>query len=352
MENSIKFIPILTPTFEQWKSLPNYLIHHETSLQRRYGAVKILPPSRWIPLFKNPYNLNQIKSYMKQEIIPSSNQSDVFYIKNIEIPKRRSMSYEEFKILAENDTYRLNDTINFNLTDYFWSTISTNISLHVPNIEDTLFSKRENIFNMSNLPSLLKYYPKTILGVTAPYLHLGMWASSLGIHIDEHDLISLNYLHSGAPKIWYIISPSSYLKFEELVNKLKLFSDFSSSCLSPLQHKTLLIKPSFLNLHSIEYYKIEQKLNELVVIFPGIYYFYFDTGFNLSETVKYALPSWLEFQRRSPRLCSCTISLSIIENLNRRFFTKEILEKFQQEYLISKSTTYIDLSLGKNFHIV
>jgi hypothetical protein len=165
MENNIKFVPILTPTFEQWKSLPIYLTHHETSLQRRYGAVKIIPPSRWIPLLKNPYELRQIKLYIKQEIIRSSHQSNVFYIENSEISKRRSMTYEEFKIIAESNTYRLKDTINNTITDYFWSTISNNISLYVPNIDDSLFSKRENIFNMNNLASLLKYYPKTIPGI-------------------------------------------------------------------------------------------------------------------------------------------------------------------------------------------
>jgi hypothetical protein len=165
MEYRLKFIPTLTPTFEQWKSLPIYLTHHEASLQRRFGAVKILPPSRWIPLLKNPYELRLIKLYIKQEILLSSHQSNVFYIQNSEIVKRRSMNYEEFKILAESDTYRLKDTININIRDYYWSTISDNISLYVPNINNSLFSKRENIFNMTNLPSLLKYYPKTIPGI-------------------------------------------------------------------------------------------------------------------------------------------------------------------------------------------
>ncbi|CAF2978239.1 unnamed protein product [Rotaria sp. Silwood2] len=344
MENSIKFIPTLTPTFEQWKSLPIYLTHHETSLQRRFGAVKLLPPSRWVPLIKNPYEIRHIKMYVKQEIIRSSHQSDVFYIQSSETLKRRFMTYDEFKTIAESDTYRLEDTVNGNIMDYFWSIISNNVSLCVPNIDDSLFAKRENIFNMTNLPSLLKYYPKRMPGVTTSSLHMGMWSSAVGIHIDEYDLISFNYLHHGAPKIWYIIHPSCYSKFEELVNKLKVFSDISSSCLSPLQHKSLLIKPSFLQMHSIEYYQVEQKPNELMIIFPGIYHFYFDTGFNLSETVKYALPSWLEFQRRSPRLCSCTISSSIFDNLNRRFFTNDILDQFQKEYLTSQSSTCIDLS--------
>jgi hypothetical protein len=164
MEKSTKFVPILTPTFEQWKSLPNYLTLHETSLQRRFGAAKILPPSRWVPLLKNPYELRHIKMYIKQEIIRSSHQSDVFYIQSSETIKRRFMTYEEFKTIAESDAYRLKDSMNNNITDYFWSTVSNNMPLHVPNIDESLFAKRENVFNMTSLPSLLKYYPKSISG--------------------------------------------------------------------------------------------------------------------------------------------------------------------------------------------
>ncbi|CAF0932391.1 unnamed protein product [Adineta ricciae] len=348
MENNIKFIPTLTPTFEQWKALPSYLNHHETSLQRRFGAAKIIPPTRWIPLVKNSYEIRQIKLCIKQTIIRSSRQTNVFYIQNCETTKRRFMTYEECRNIAESDSYRLKDSINENFTDYFWSTITNNNSLYITNIDESLFAKREKIFNMSQLPSLLTYYPKSIPGVTTPLLHMGMWSTSVGLHIDDHDLISLNYLHHGAPKIWYIIHPSSYTKLEELVNELKLFSDISLSCLSPLQHKSLLLNPLFLQLHSIEYYQIEQKLNELVVIFPGTYHFYFDTGFNLSETVKYALPSWLQFQRQSPRLCSCSNTAANLINLNRRFFTHDILKQFQEDYLMSASSAYIDLSTDED----
>lgn len=165
-KNKTKFIPTLTPTYEQWKSLPSYFIHHETSLQRRFGAVKILPPTRWIPLLKNPYDLRQLKVYMKQEIRPSKQQSNVFYIENSPVEKRRAMTYDEFKTLAESDACRLSDSITNPIPDYFWSTLSHRTSLFVPNIDESLFNKRENIFNMSNLPSLLRYYPQTIPGKT------------------------------------------------------------------------------------------------------------------------------------------------------------------------------------------
>jgi DNA phosphorothioation-dependent restriction protein DptG len=102
--------------------------------------------------------------YIKQEIIRSSHQSDVFYIQSSETIKRRFMTYEEFKTIAESDAYRLKDSMNNNITDYFWSTVSNNMPLHVPNIDESLFAKRENVFNMTSLPSLLKYYPKSISG--------------------------------------------------------------------------------------------------------------------------------------------------------------------------------------------
>ena len=186
-----------------------------------------------------------------------------------------------------------------------------------------------------------------LVGVTNPRVQLGMWSSALGLHIDDHDLISIHYLHFGAPKIWYIINPSSYAKFEELVNDTKLFRDLSVSCLSPLQHKSLLIDPSFLRSNSIEFCRIEQKVNEIIVIFPGTYHCYFDAGFNVCETVKYALPSWLSFQRRTPRLCSCLHSHSLTAQINRQYFTQDILDRFQQEYLLPIEKSCIDLSNGR-----
>lgn len=160
----MKLIPTLTPTFDQWKSLPIYLTQHETSLQRRFGAVKLLPPSRWIPLMKNPYELVQMKSHIKQEIFPSPQNPDVFFIQNTPTAKRRSITYAEFQTIAESDPYRLKDSVNQHVTDYFWSTLTGNHSLSIPNIDESLFSKREAIFNMNHLASLLKYYPQTIPG--------------------------------------------------------------------------------------------------------------------------------------------------------------------------------------------
>ena len=164
MAGSVEYAPILTPTYEQWRSLAVYLTHHETNLQRRCGAAKILPPARWTPLLKNPHEIRHIKTYLKQEVVRSSRQSNVFYIEKIAVNKRRLVSYDEFKSLAESDAHRLKDDVTRNLIEHFWETVTTATPIAAKDIDGSLFDKRESVFNMLHLPSLLKYYPKTIPG--------------------------------------------------------------------------------------------------------------------------------------------------------------------------------------------
>ena len=102
--------------------------------------------------------------YVKQEIIQASHCTGIFYIKNTKFTTRRLMSYNTFKDLAESDAYRLNDAVNDKIAGHFWSTLLHSKSLSVPNIEDSLFATREEIFNMARLPSLLTYHPDTIPG--------------------------------------------------------------------------------------------------------------------------------------------------------------------------------------------
>jgi hypothetical protein len=38
-------------------------------------------------------------------------------------------------------------------------------------------------------------------GVTTPMTYFGMWRSFFGWHKEDADLLSINYLHFGAPKV-------------------------------------------------------------------------------------------------------------------------------------------------------
>jgi len=58
---------------------------------------------------------------------------------------------------------------------------------------------------------------KIVPGVTLPYLYVGLWRSLFGWHKEDQDLYAINYLHNGAPKIWYSLDLDSSEMFKDLV---------------------------------------------------------------------------------------------------------------------------------------
>ena len=58
--------------------------------------------------------------------------------------------------------------------------------------------------------------PSPPAGVTTPMTYFGMWRSFFGWHKEDADLLSINFLHWGAPKMWYCISPKDQAKFQRM----------------------------------------------------------------------------------------------------------------------------------------
>jgi hypothetical protein len=70
--------------------------------------------------------------------------------------------------------------------------------------EGTLFPPptEMGIWNLRALPDLLRTgsaaVDEEIAGVTSPYIYHGAWRTIFGLHVEDEDLYSINYLHSGA----------------------------------------------------------------------------------------------------------------------------------------------------------
>ena len=79
-------------------------------------------------------------------------------------------------------------------------------------------------WNLVNLPtsrgSILQHAPGRVTGVTSPWLYFGMLYSSFCWHVEDHNLASISYLHTGAPKSWWGIPGGEYEKFEHVTKKL------------------------------------------------------------------------------------------------------------------------------------
>ena len=129
-----------------------------------------------------------------------------------------------------------------------------------------------------------------------------MWRSLFGWHKEDLDLYSINYLHSGAPKVWYSVDLDSNDDFEKLARAN--FKDCFRECPEFLRHKTTLIDPAVLLKNGIKLHKTHQGPREFVVARAKAYHAGFNAGFNIAEAVNFALPAWIEIGK-NVQYCKC-----------------------------------------------
>ncbi|KAL0697460.1 hypothetical protein Bca4012_053582 [Brassica carinata] len=149
-----------------------------------------------------------------------------------------------------------------------------------------------NLNNFSRLPgSLLKHEASDISGVLVPWLYIGMCFSSFCWHVEDHHLYSMNYMHWGAPKLWYGVAGKDAVKLEEAMRKHlpDLFEEQPD-----LLHKLVTqLSPSKLKTAGVPVHRCVQHAGEFVLTFPRAYHAGFNCGFNCAEAVNVAPVDWL-----------------------------------------------------------
>ncbi|KAL2549164.1 putative lysine-specific demethylase JMJ16 [Forsythia ovata] len=150
-------------------------------------------------------------------------------------------------------------------------------------------------WNLNNFPrlsgSVLSFESSDISGVLVPWLYIGMCFSSFCWHVEDHHLYSLNYMHWGAPKIWYGVPGSDALKLEAAMRKHlpDLFEEQPD-----LLHKLVTqLSPFILRSEGVPVYRCVQNPGEFVLTFPRAYHAGFNCGFNCAEAVNVAPVDWL-----------------------------------------------------------
>ncbi|KAK1409754.1 hypothetical protein QVD17_36283 [Tagetes erecta] len=149
-----------------------------------------------------------------------------------------------------------------------------------------------NLNNFPRLPgSLLSYEGSDISGVLVPWLYIGMCFSSFCWHVEDHHLYSMNYMHFGAPKMWYAVPGKDAIKLEAAMRKHlpNLFAEQPD-----LLHKLVTqLSPSILKSEGVPVFRCIQNPGEFILTFPRAYHAGFNCGFNCAEAVNVAPVDWL-----------------------------------------------------------
>ena len=154
-------------------------------------------------------------------------------------------------------------------------------------------------WNINNMPlcsnSVLSYLSGSnlITGVMVPWLYVGSCLSAFCWHIEDHALYSVNYLHMGSPKVWYVV-PASATESLEMVMKDALPHLFEDSPDLLFQLVTML-SPTELQKRGIPVYRIVHEARSFVVTMPNCYHSGLNTGFNIAEAVNFAAPEWIPY---------------------------------------------------------
>ncbi|XP_020247173.1 lysine-specific demethylase JMJ703 isoform X1 [Asparagus officinalis] len=159
-------------------------------------------------------------------------------------------------------------------------------------LEDQYVKSGWNLNNFPRLPgSVLAFESGEISGVLVPWLYIGMCFSSFCWHVEDHHLYSLNYLHWGAPKMWYGVPGKDSLKLEASMKKH--LADLFAEQPDLLHNLVTQFSPSLLKREGVPVYRCVQSAGEFVLTFPRAYHSGFNCGFNCAEAVNVAPLDWL-----------------------------------------------------------
>uniref|UniRef100_A0A6Q2X4H3 [histone H3]-trimethyl-L-lysine(9) demethylase n=1 Tax=Esox lucius TaxID=8010 RepID=A0A6Q2X4H3_ESOLU len=299
-----KSLGIMTfhPTRDEFKDFSRYIAYMESQGAHKGGMAKVIPPKDWKPRRTYDDIDDLVIPAPIQQVV--TGQSGLFTQYNIQ---KKPMTVQEFRKTANTDKFCNPRYVDFEeLERKFWKNLTFNPPLYGADVNGTLYDPDVTEWNIGCLNTILDTVEKEsgikIKGVNTPYLYFGMWKSTFAWHTEDMDLYSINYLHFGEPKSWYVVPPEHGKRLERLAKGF--FPGSAQSCEAFLRHKMTLISPSILKKYGIPFEKITQEAGEFVVTFPFGYHAGFNHGFNCAESTNFATQRWIDYGKVAT-LCSC-----------------------------------------------
>uniref|UniRef100_A0A4W5QKX6 [histone H3]-trimethyl-L-lysine(9) demethylase n=1 Tax=Hucho hucho TaxID=62062 RepID=A0A4W5QKX6_9TELE len=290
------------PSKEEFKDFSRYIAYMESQGAHRAGMAKVISPKDWKPRRTYDDIDDLVIPAPIQQVV--TGQSGLFTQYNIQ---KKPMTVREFRKTANTDKFCNPRYVDFDeLERKFWKNLTFNPPLYGADVNGTLYDPDVTEWNIGHLNTILDTVEREsgikIKGVNTPYLYFGMWKSTFAWHTEDMDLYSINYLHFGEPKSWYVVPPEHGKRLERLAKGF--FPGSAQSCEAFLRHKMTLISPSILKKYGIPFEKITQEAGQFVVTFPFGYHAGFNHGFNCAESTNFATQRWIDYGKIAT-LCSC-----------------------------------------------
>uniref|UniRef100_A0A7N6AYQ2 [histone H3]-trimethyl-L-lysine(9) demethylase n=1 Tax=Anabas testudineus TaxID=64144 RepID=A0A7N6AYQ2_ANATE len=295
-------IMTFSPSKEEFKDFSRYIAYMESQGAHRAGMAKVIPPKGWKPRRTYDDIDDLVIPAPIQQVV--TGQSGLFTQYNIQ---KKPMTVHEFRKTSNLDKFCNPRYANFDeLERKFWKNLTFNPPLYGADVSGTLYDPDVSEWNIGRLNTILDIVENDsgikIKGVNTPYLYFGMWKSAFAWHTEDMDLYSINYLHFGEPKSWYVVPPEHGKRLERLAKGF--FPGNAQSCEAFLRHKMTLISPSILKKYGIPFDKVTQEAGQFIVTFPFGYHAGFNHGFNCAESTNFATQRWIDYGKQAT-LCSC-----------------------------------------------
>ncbi|XP_070687821.1 lysine-specific demethylase 4A isoform X2 [Pempheris klunzingeri] len=295
-------IMTFSPSKEEFKDFSRYIAYMESQGAHKAGMAKVIPPTGWKPRQKYDDIDELLIPAPIQQVV--TGQSGLFTQYNIQ---KKPMTVHEFRKTSNMDKFCNPRYVDFDeLERKFWKNLTFNPPLYGADVSGTLYDPDVTEWNIGRLNTILDTVENEsgikIKGVNTPYLYFGMWKSAFAWHTEDMDLYSINYLHFGEPKSWYVVPPEHGKRLERLAKGF--FPGNAQSCEAFLRHKMTLISPSILKKYGIPFEKVTQEVGQFIVTFPFGYHAGFNHGFNCAESTNFATQRWIDYGKQAT-LCSC-----------------------------------------------
>lgn len=337
MSSIAAHVPNIRINQKELQNLIDYLNSHE-QLLKEFGALKIQ---------LHPDCILALKKRRKNVVLPPTTECIV----------RRNQDQPIYCVKNNNQTNQfVRRSPSMIDESSFWSSLSCTGDLHRPLhtsflVNKTFFSRKKSrlYFDINRLPrqSLLKIGGSNVTQQCVPCVRRAHGPGAIfPLTCAQQRLFSLDYHHEGGDHQWYIIPTDQRDALRRVIE-----SENSTTC---LDHGQLFIDPSVLDKYRIRYYRIIQHPNEFVILSAGSLAQSFTTDASWSESIAFALPSWINDGHASVPTSSCQCSVSnnfVLKTIDVNLFRYELIQRYVASHLDVTRDEHLSVMKGLKSHL-